>query len=252
VTAGRRVLAVVVGLLVAVGVTASTGRALYTSDWVAKNEPLRTQGLARLGIVDPFAADRPAEVWRFDGNFRDNPRMTLVHILPGALFLAFGFLQFSSRIRARWIAFHRWSGRVLIAAACILIVPAMLFGVLTPYGGTGEAIAIALFGTLFVVFLAMGFAAIRRGDVTRHRAWMTRAFAIAVGVSTERALFGFLDAFLTPAGFRPPVIFTISIWMAWIMTAGVAELWLRAEPGPRKHEDTKTARRKSAQRPATV
>ena len=236
-----RKLAVVVGLLVALGVAASVGRTLYTPDWVARADPFRTQGLARLGIVDPFASDRAAETRRFDGNFRDNPRMTLVHILPGAFFLVFGFLQFSPRIRARWIAFHRWSGRVLITAACILIVPAMSFGVLTPYGGTGEAIAIALFGALFVVFIAMGFAAIRRGDVTRHRAWMTRAFAIAVGVSVERALFGFLDAFLTPAGFRPPAIFTISIWMAWIVTAGVAELWIRTIP-PIVH----------AQRPATV
>src|SRR5437762_2202909 len=236
-----RKLAVVVGLLVALGVAASTGRALFRSDWVAKNEPLRTRALERLGIVDPFASDRAAEVWRFDGNFRDNPRMTLVHILPGAFFLLFGFLQFSSRIRARWIVFHRWSGRVLIAAAWVLIVPALLFGVLTPYGGTGEAIAIALFGVLFVVFLAMGFAAIRRGDVTRHRAWMTRAFAIAVGVSVERVLFGPLDLLLTPAGFRPPAIFVISIWMAWIVTAGVAELWIRTTP-----------RIVDAQRPATV
>ena len=108
-----------------------------------------------------------------------------------------------------------------------MTVPALSFGVLTPYGGTGEAVAIALFGAMFLLSLALGFAAIRRGDITRHRAWMTRAFAVAIGISTERLFFSFLDVALTPAGFRPPVIFVISIWSAWIVTIGAAELWIR-------------------------
>jgi uncharacterized membrane protein len=245
---GRSALVATVCFLVALGVSAAIGRALHISNWVAMSEPLRTKGFALFGVVDPFAADRPAEVRRFDGNFRDNRRMTLLHILPGALFLLFGFLQFSSRIRARWVAFHRWSGRVLLAAACILIVPALFLGLLTPYGGIGEAIAIALFGGVFPIILAVGFAAIRRGDVTRHRAWMTRAFAIGVGVSIERLFFGPLDLLLTPAGFRPPAIFAISIWMAWIVAVVVAELWLRTVPGPRTQEDTKHARTSSCLR----
>ena len=33
--------------------------------------------------------------------------------------------------------------------------------------------------------IVLGFAAIRRGDVARHRAWMTRAYALALGAGTQ-------------------------------------------------------------------
>ena len=33
--------------------------------------------------------------------------------------------------------------------------------------------------------IVLGFTAIRRGDVARHRAWMTRAYALALGAGTQ-------------------------------------------------------------------
>ena len=36
-----------------------------------------------------------------------------------------------------------------------------------------------------------------------------------------------LDAALTPAGVRPPDIFVLSVWTGWVITIGVAELWIR-------------------------
>src|SRR5207248_728186 len=41
------------------------------------------------------------------------------------------------------------------------------------------------FGSAMVVSIGLGFAAIRRGDVVGHRAWMTRAYAIALGAGTQ-------------------------------------------------------------------
>ena len=36
-----------------------------------------------------------------------------------------------------------------------------------------------------VVSIVLGFAAIRRRDVARHRAWMIRGYAIALGAGTQ-------------------------------------------------------------------
>jgi len=36
-----------------------------------------------------------------------------------------------------------------------------------------------------VPFFIFGFIAIRRGDMIRHRAWMTRAYAIGLGAGTQ-------------------------------------------------------------------
>jgi hypothetical protein len=41
------------------------------------------------------------------------------------------------------------------------------------------------FGTAMLVSLVLGVAAIRQRDFVRHSAWMTRAYAIAVGAGTQ-------------------------------------------------------------------
>ncbi|MEP7358248.1 MAG: DUF2306 domain-containing protein, partial [Anaerolineales bacterium] len=42
-----------------------------------------------------------------------------------------------------------------------------------------------LFGSGMVASIVLGFAAIRRGDVRGHRAWMMRAYAIGLGAGTQ-------------------------------------------------------------------
>ena len=90
-----------------------------------------------------------------------------------------------------------------------------------------KAIAIALFGGLFLTAISRAFIAIRRHQVARHREWMIRAFAIAIGVSTVRVVGAVFDVTLTPAGIRPPQIFVLSIWVGWVITLGAAEAWVR-------------------------
>lgn len=87
--------------------------------------------------------------------------------------------------------------------------------------------AIAVFGGLFLIAICRAFLAIRRHQVARHREWMIRVFAIAIAVSTVRVVAGLLDVVLTPAGFRPPALFVLSLWTGWLITLGVAESWIR-------------------------
>ena len=42
-----------------------------------------------------------------------------------------------------------------------------------------------LFGSAMVVSIVLGFAAILRRDVNRHRAWMMRGYAIGLGAGTQ-------------------------------------------------------------------
>jgi hypothetical protein len=96
-----------------------------------------------------------------------------------------------------------------------------------PYGGLGEATAIAFFGGLFVVAVGRAFVAIRKHQVARHREWMIRAFAIAIGISTVRVVGAVFDFALTPTGLRPPALFALSLWTGWGVTLGAGELWIR-------------------------
>lgn len=214
-------------VLVVIGVVSAIGRGVFLDDFGARLEPGRQATLDALGRRDPLAAGRPAETARFDRRFADHPAATLLHIVPGALFLLLAPFQFSARIRRRHIAVHRWSGRVLLVAATIGVLSGLFFGLLMPYGGWGEALAIALFGGLFLFALDRGYSAIRKRDLTHHREWMIRVFALAIAISTVRIVAALLDIALAPLGFPPARLFVVSLWTGWLLTLGVAELWIR-------------------------
>ena len=213
-------------VLVIIGVAASVARWIFVADLAARFDPFRERMLAASGREDPFAAARAAELAIGDGRFARHPVMISLHLLAGALFLVLAPLQFSSSIRRRYPGFHRWSGRMLVMIAGLTAVAGLFFGLLMPYAGAGEASAVALFGGLFLVAIGKGVIAIRSGDVAAHREWMTRAFAVGIGISTVRIVAAILDLTLTPAGLSPARIFVLSIWIGWSLTVVAAELWL--------------------------
>ena len=214
-------------LLSAIGVAAAISRGVFLEDFGTRADPLRERFLDVLGLSDPHASQRPEDLRRFDSRFADHPILTVLHILPGGIILVLAPLQFSSRIRSRHIRFHRWSGRFLVAAGLVAGVSALFFGLRVPFGGFGERSATAVFGGLFLFAVVRAFVAIRRHDVECHREWMIRAFAIAAGTATVRLVGPVWDIALTPAGYRAPAIFALSLWSGWGFTAAVAELWIR-------------------------
>src|SRR3981189_3754529 len=80
-----------------------------------------------------FAAGAP-----LDASFAARPSLTLLHILPAALFIVLMPLQFVSRIRTRYLAWHRWSGRLLIVLGFIVGTSALAMSYMTPIGGANE------------------------------------------------------------------------------------------------------------------
>ena len=214
-------------LLALLGVTAAVLRIIYPDDFITRFEPLRQRWFEVLAVNDPFADQRPAELARIDGRFAAHRWVVLAHAAAGGLFLLAAPLQFSRRIRSRHLAWHRWSGRVLLLLGFPLILSALFFGVLMPYAGQAEALLILVIGALFLAAAAQAWLAIRRHDIARHREWMIRVFASAISISTVRVLGGPFDLALTPAGVHPRMVFLITIWVAWALTLGAAELWIR-------------------------
>jgi uncharacterized membrane protein len=226
-------------VLVVIGVGAAVGRIVFADDFITRAEPVRQWLMEALQRDDPFALERPAELARVDGKFAAHPLLTLLHVLPGGIFLLFAPLQFSTRIRTRHLRLHRWSGRLLLPTVLAGLLPGLYFGILRPYGGPVEAVAIAAFGGLFLFAVYRGVRAIRRGQVARHREWMIRVFALAIAISTVRLAGGVLDVALTPLGVRPTAVFALSVWTGWILTLGVAELWIRHTRRSEAHEAAK-------------
>ena len=96
--------------------------------------------------------------------------------------------------------------------------------------GTGELAYLfrLVFGSALAACIVLGFAAIRRGDVPTHQAWMTRGYAIAVAAGTQT-----LTLAVGPALFGPGVLAKdLSLGAAWVVNLAVAEVVIRRSAGP--------------------
>jgi uncharacterized membrane protein len=215
----RATLWVAVVLLVVIGVTSAIGRAIFSNDFAHRVEPIRL----RLSDSQPHPEAVLAEV---DNKFGGHRFITLLHVVPGGIFLLLAPIQFIPAIRNRYLRAHRWLGRVLLIAVLISGAVGLFFGVFHPIGGVREAIGIVIFGTFLFVCAIRAYIAIRRGEVALHREWMIRAFATALAISTVRVVAGTLDA-TRALGADSRAQFVVSIWSGWLITIAAAELWIR-------------------------
>lgn len=173
-----------------------------------------------LGGTTPAESD-------FEYRYVANALLAYAHIVPGVVYLVLAPLQLWRGFRNRHLGWHRRIGRVAIAAGLLSGIFAIAFGGMHAWGGIIEAAAAVLFGAWFIVCLVTAYRSIRRRDVTRHRRWMIRAFAVGVAVGTIRIWIGLFSAFGV-LGFRDS--FAAGFWISLVMHAALAELWLRARP----------------------
>lgn len=178
----------------------------------------RTLVLFRPGSI---GGNSPAAA--LDEGFARHMALTLIHILPGGLFLVLAPLQFLPSIRQKHLQVHRWMGRVLVVTGLIVGVTALVMSYTMNIGGPNETAATSLFAIVFLFCLIKAFRHIRRKEVERHREWMIRAFGAGLGVATTRPIVGMFFAFrrLTPHEF-----FGIAFWLGFTITFLAAEAWI--------------------------
>ena len=246
----RRIAWCVLAMLALVGIAGSFERAFNTveslsagdADTLSPLERGKLEALARGLDMDPASAafaKLERNVTTATAKYRAFPVTTFLHVLPGALVLALGLLQFSSAIRTRHPKLHRACGRVLLVAAVVAAVSGLFFGIAVPYGGFAETSATTVFGGLMLVAAARAYAAIRRREIATHREWMIRLFAVAIGIAVIRVIsFAWLGARGTPEDVNPAA-FGLLLWIGWLLTLAVAELWIRATRIRARHDVSK-------------
>jgi len=180
-------------------------------------------------LVSPPVHARLAAGEVLDTGFAAHRSLTLLHILPAALFIVLMPLQFVGRIRTRHLARHRWSGRLLIALGIIVGTSALAMTYTTPIGGVNEIAAMTLFATLFIIFLTMGFWNIRQRRIARHREWMIRAFGVALGIATTRPI---VAVFFAVGRLTPHEFFGTAFWLGCTLTLLGAEMWIHYSGSP--------------------
>jgi uncharacterized membrane protein len=186
--------------------------------------------LTLANVIEPFVQPTYGA---FDAEFARRPILTLIHIIPGFLFMVLGPLQFVPQIRARYIQFHRWSGRVFIIASVVIGVSALQMAFSMSIGGANETAATTLFAIVFLFTLGKAFYHIRCREIAQHREWMIRSFAIGLAVATVRPIVGMFFAF---SRLSPHEFFGIAFWLGFTIHLIAAEVWINYTRATPRHD----------------
>ncbi len=161
-----------------------------------------------------------------DSRIDASPLPVIVHIATVIPYALLGAFQFSSRLRRRHPGWHRTAGRVLVPLALGVALSGLWITLTYPLKpGSGVLLhdIRLVVGSAMAAGVVLGFAAIRRGDVPRHRAWMTRTYALALGAGTQ----------VFTGAFGPALVGTsvlahdLTMGAAWAINLAVAEVVIR-------------------------
>lgn len=152
-------------------------------------------------------------------NFNAHPVGIYAHVFGASVAMALGPFQFSTRFRAKYLNVHRWFGRLYLGIGVLIGGAAGLFMAHYAFGGLPAKLG---FGGLALAWLYTGvqaYRAIRAGDVTTHRRWMVRNFALTFAAVMLRI---YLPASYA-AGIDGNVSYPIIAWLCWVPNLIVAE-----------------------------
>ena len=162
--------------------------------------------------------------------FFTSPVPVVLHIVGAAAYIVVGAFQFVPGIRRRSPAWHRRAGRVAVVSGLVAALSALWMMQFYALPATDGALLHAfrlVFGFGMVGSIALGFLAIRRREIARHRAWMMRGYAIGLGAGTQALLLLFGELL-----FSKPDVLARALLMgaAWTLNLAVAECIIRGRP----------------------
>jgi uncharacterized membrane protein len=150
-----------------------------------------------------------------------------MHILGASLFCILGAFQFAPGIGRRRPGWHRGVGRLLVPCGLVAALSALWMAQFyPPVDGDGDLLHgfRLLFGSAMVLSIVLSLAAIRRRDIARHRAWMTRGYAIGLGAGTQAPIhLPWLLIVGTPGELSRALLMSAS----WAVNLAVAEWIIR-------------------------
>jgi uncharacterized membrane protein len=167
-----------------------------------------------------------------DLRFAASPAPLVVHVVAAVVYAVLGAFQFSASLRRRRPRWHRRAGRLLVVLGLAVALSGLWMTLLYPRKeGTGELLYLfrLIASSGMGISVVLGLAAIRRRDIARHRAWMTRAYALALGAGTQAFTVGFGEAVFGAGVVRTDLM----MGAGWVINLAVAE-WVIRRPAARR------------------
>ena len=170
------------------------------------------------------------EITADNARFFAAPLPVVLHIISTVIYCVLGAFQFSPSFRRRKPNWHRAAGRILIPCGLVVALSGLWMTQFYPpvnyppvnFDGPVLYAIRLLVGSAMALCLCLGFAAIRKRDISHHRAWMMRSYALGLGAGTQ--VFTHLPMFLFPS-LQRELARTLCMGAGWAINLAVAE-WL--------------------------
>jgi uncharacterized membrane protein len=167
-----------------------------------------------------------------NARFFASPVPVVLHIVGASVYALLGAFQFAPGFRRRRPGWHRAAGRLLVPCGLVVGLSGLWMTLFYAHPAGDGALLSAfrlLFGSAMVAAIVIGFVAIRRGDVRRHRAWMLRGYALGLGAGTQVLTLAAGAILLGPPGVRGRALL---MGAAWLINLAVAEWLIRTRTTP--------------------
>ncbi|CAE6350997.1 unnamed protein product [Rhizoctonia solani] len=124
----------------------------------------------------------------FSYKIRPYGSLLLIHlacILPASML---SIIQFIPRLRAKYMSWHRYAGRIINVLTMISSICGMAIGHVS-FGGdlATQAMTITL-GVITIYSIIAGWRAARQHKIEEHKVWMIRAWAYQMAIVTLRVI----------------------------------------------------------------
>ncbi len=171
-----------------------------------------------------------AEITPENERFFAAPLPVVLHIVAAAAYIVLGAFQFVPSLRRRKPGWHGRVGRLLVGSGLVAALSGLWmtqFYQLPAHDGVLLYGFRLLFGSLMAMSVVLGFAAIRRRDIARHRAWMMRGYALGLGAGTQVLTLGIGEIVFGAPG---EVARGLLMGAGWAINLALAEWIIRRPP----------------------
>lgn len=153
-----------------------------------------------------------------------------LHIFPALLVLAAGMTQFSDYILKKIPMLHRWVGKLYVLSILGICGPA---GFVMAFYANGGWIARSSFITLSIlwwIFTFLAWRSIKNGNISRHRTWMIRSYALTFSAVTLRVM---QFTLATQTHIDMDLAYQIVAWPSWVGSLVLGEAFNGVREGER-------------------
>jgi uncharacterized membrane protein len=146
-----------------------------------------------------------------------------LHIAGGIGALLAGPWQFSQRLRARALNFHRWLGRFYLLSVALGSVAGFAMAIVSKFG-LPTHLGFAILAILWFFTGLQAYRTVRAGNIDSHRDWMRRNFALSLAAVSLRL---YLPLMLGVLHWSFQTAYITVAWLCWIPNLLIAEWVIR-------------------------